>query len=125
MGDESPGKTENSGVSSQMSFGEFRELGIVTGRQIVLDLPDLLFNDMEIVEQPLGGRGDRPAVAGGIGNDAVGLVQDFRILAEARQDRPAARGSLQDALRRGETVGVAFKALNAEKLRPNRLVGHR
>jgi hypothetical protein len=103
-----------------MSGGEFGQLIIIARRQIAPDLADLFFDEMKIVEQPFGGRREGAPVARGIGNDSVGLGEDFCVLRKPPRYRPAGGGTRHDLLGRSEALCMGLKTLDAEKLRADR-----
>src|SRR5271154_1888986 len=52
VGDECPGDAKHARIASQRAIGELGQLAIVPRRQILMDLPDLLFNHVVVVYQP-------------------------------------------------------------------------
>jgi hypothetical protein len=64
--------------------------------QIVADLAELLVDDVEVVDQPLGGRRDRTLRLDGAGEQPVGIEQRSSVLADAGPDRVPARGRRGD-----------------------------
>ena len=73
MGNEGPRDAEHPRISDERSVGQLRQLAIVAGRQIVTDFPDLLFDNVVIVEQPLGGRRHGVPRAGRV-SDGCGML---------------------------------------------------
>jgi len=61
VSDEGPCHAEHPRKAGERTSGQLRQLPVVAGRQIVADLADLLFDEVIVVEQPLGGRSDRTA----------------------------------------------------------------
>ena len=47
-----PSQAENPRIPRKWPIFQLRKLPIVTGRQIVLDLAQLLFNQMKVIKQP-------------------------------------------------------------------------
>ena len=75
MRDKGPGDAEDARIAGERPAGELRQLAVVARRQIVADLADLLVDDVEVVDQPLRGRGDRPFLGDRPGEDPVRLDQ--------------------------------------------------
>ncbi len=55
MRDERPGNAEHPRIAGERPVGEFRQLAVVTGRQVVANLADLFFDEVIVVQQPFGG----------------------------------------------------------------------
>ncbi|WP_354043859.1 hypothetical protein [Devosia sp. UYZn731] len=86
VGDERPGHAEDAGVAGERPLGELGQLSIIVGRQIGVNLADLLFDKMVIVQQPLCCGHHRPLAfnldgAGTIGGQQNGGVA-FQPLAQ-------------------------------------------
>ena len=114
MGNEGPGNAEDARVARQRAVCELRQLAIETRGQIVLDLADLIFDDEEIVHQPLGGRCDRIVFMGRLGDGAIGAAKDAFVVTKPGGERSAGGGSGRDPLRAGKALGVLLEALGAE-----------
>ena len=71
---------------------------------MLADLDDLRRDQVEVVEEPLGGGRDERAMAHIFGERAVGVAQHPLVVAQARVDaaRPAAAGIEREARREGE-----------------------
>ena len=110
------------GVTSEMAIGQLGQLAVVVGWQIVADLTELLVDDREVVDQPLGGRCDRPFLPDRMGEHAVRVHQDATVLDDARLDVTSADGGARDPLRSGQRLGVLFETLQAEELGEDRFV---
>ena len=54
VGDERPGNAEHTRITGKRTFAQFRQGAVIAGRQIVLDLANLLVDDIKIVEHPFG-----------------------------------------------------------------------
>ncbi len=88
VGDVRPGKPHDARVALEVAVGQLRELPVVVRGKVVADLAQLLVDDREVVDQPLGRRRDRPLVLDRLGQGPV--------------RRPAGRGrSRRCAARRG------------------------
>jgi hypothetical protein len=121
MRDESPGDAEDPRIAGERSVGQLRQLPVIAGRQIVADLADLLLDEVIVVEQPLGGRRDRPALPDRAGDGAIGVEQDRFVLLHPHGERPPAPRARGDRLRRCEALGMLLETLDAEELLADRL----
>src|ERR1039457_4464432 len=79
---------------------------------------DLLFDPIEIVEQPFGGRRDVPAPAHGEGR-VIERPENVLVLAQPRE-QPVFSMPRDHLMTGGECLGVARKLFHAEQLRPQR-----
>ena len=109
-----PGNAHHPRVTREMTLGQLGELAVVVRRQVVANLPQLLVNDVEVVEEPLGRRGDRLLVLDRPGQDAVCLKQDAAVLGDARSDRVSPPGGVGHRLGGGEGLRVLLEPLHAE-----------
>jgi len=80
MRDEGPGEAEHARIAFQRPFRELGELAVEAGREIVLDLADLLVDDVIIVDQPLGRRRDGMVLVGRLRQRAIGIEQNLAIV---------------------------------------------
>ena len=80
------------GIARERPVGELRQLAVEAGRQVLADLADLLFDDVVVVEQPLGGRRDRPALARGSRDGAIRREQYRLVVTQPRAERRATNG---------------------------------
>ena len=87
VGDKSPGEAEHAGISCERAICQLRQLPIIAWRQSGADFADLPFDQIVIVDQPFGSRGNRAALIDCFGDRAVGVEQNGSIIGE-----PAARG---------------------------------
>ncbi len=78
---------------------------------------DLGLDQVEIVEEPLGGRGEELAAMDVIGQDAVGVAQNPRVLVHPREELLAAviAGSLEREAG-GEPPRALLQTLDAQEL---------
>ena len=58
-GRQKPRRAEHARISGERTVSELRQLPVIARRQVVADLADLLLDEMIVVEQPFGRRGDR------------------------------------------------------------------
>ena len=59
MPDQLQGDGVDAGQPGQRAVPQLRELAVVARRQVVADGADLLVDDVEVIDQPLGGRADQ------------------------------------------------------------------
>ena len=120
--DVGPGETEDPRVSREMPRGQLRELAVVVRGQVVADLAELLVDDREVVDEPLGGRRDRPFVLDRTGEDAVRVDEDAAVLGDAGPDGLSPTGRVRDRLGGGQGLRVLLQPLHAEELGEDRLL---
>ena len=53
------------GIEAKLPFSKFRQLVVVAARKVFSNLSKLLFNDMEVVDQPISGRRDSASLFDG------------------------------------------------------------
>ena len=95
VGDIGPGDSEHARQAGEVALRYARKLTVVPGGKIALDLEDLLFNDMIIVENPLGGRGYGLAVFDGSRDRSIRLEQsEFVITKPSRESLITGPGSI-------------------------------
>ena len=66
--------------------GERRQLAVIAARQVLADFDQLRRDQVEVVEEPLGGRRDEVAFAHVLGERLVGGLEDALVVAQARID---------------------------------------
>ena len=118
-----PRHAEDTGIADEGPVRELGQLPIETGRQITLDLADLLFDQMVVVQQPLGCWGDAAAFAHRGSDGAIGSEQHRFVFAQALVEGSACRRSLRDCLRLSQACGVFFESVDAEQLLPDDRIG--
>ena len=104
-----------------MAAAQLGQLAVVVRGQVVADLAELLVDDREVVDEPLGGRRDRAFVLDGPSQCAIGLDQDASVLGDPRLDGVSLVGRVGDRLSRGEGAGVLLQPLDAEQFGEDRL----
>ena len=119
MGNERPDHPVHPRIAYQRAVAELGKLAIVSRRQIGADFADLLFDEMVVVEQPLGGGRDGPALVGRLRDAAIGLEQDTLVLPQPDSQRLARGDEGRDRLMGGQAFGVLLQALDAEQLAAN------
>ena len=98
---------------------ELRELTVIAGRQVRVDLMDLLFHEMIIVDEPFRRGRDGATVIDRLYGGTIRAEQNGSIVGEPpRQKSPLARSRRHD-LRDRKTAGMVLEALNAEKFFAN------
>ncbi len=88
-----------------------------------MDLANLFFHDVKVVDQPLGRWRDEPFLTDGLGDRAIRLEQHPAVVPEPCRQRPTGSGPWRDALSSREALGMLLEALDAEELRADRLFG--
>ena len=56
MRDVGPRDPEDARIAFQRAIGELGQLPIESARQVIANFANLLFDDMKVIDQPLGGR---------------------------------------------------------------------
>ena len=120
MRDEGPGDSVNTRIALQVAGGEFRQLAVKAGRQVFADFPELLIDDIEIVDQPFGGGGDGVVLLDGSREFLVALKEHAAVFHDARRERFATSDSRFNGLRGGKSFGVLLEPLDAEQFGANR-----
>lgn len=75
-----------------------------------MNLEDLFFDDVKIVDEPFGGRRDRSFVADILSDAAVGSAKSAVVALDPREDGPSFEPLARDLLRLRETGGVLFQS---------------
>ena len=111
-----PGEGVDPRVARQLAADQLGELALVALGQGFPGLPHLLLDDVEVVQEPLGGRGDGLVAPDRGGEVAVGVAEDPLAVVQPVQD-PGAQPlpSVQPVLA-GEPPGVEPEALRPEDL---------
>jgi len=104
------------------AVGELGKLAIEAGGQVVADLAELILDDVKIVDEPFRGRRDGALLADGAADRAIGLAQDTAVVVDALQQAMPARRAAPHGLGGGQALRVLLEPLDAEELRPNRLL---
>ena len=121
MGDVGPGETQDPRVAREVALGQLGELAVVVRGQVVADLSELLVDDVEVVDQPLGSRRDRTFFLDGPGQNAVRLQQDAAVIGDSGPDRMSPPGRVGHGLSGRKSLSVLLQPLHAEELREDRL----
>ena len=123
MRDEGPGQSEHARIALERPVRQLRQLAIEAARKIVADLANLLLDDVKVVDQPLGRRGDGAFLADGLADGAIGGEQHPAVVPQPCRQRTAGSRPRRDALGRREALGMLLEALDAEELAADRLFG--
>src|SRR5947209_4650322 len=115
MRNEGPRDPEHPRISSERSVGQLRQLPIVAGRQIVTNFADLLFDEVIIVEQPLGGRRHRVPLAGRASDGAICFEENRLVVLQPHREGSAGNRSRGNLLGRGEALGMLLQTFDAEE----------
>src|SRR5437867_12520866 len=116
MSDKRPGDAEDPRIAGERSGGQLRQVPIVGRRQIVANFADLLFDEMVVVEQSLGGRCNATTLADRAGYGVICFEQNrFAVPQSYGVGSP---GHRLRAVRLGgcEALGLLLETLDAEQL---------
>ena len=108
--------------SDQWAAVQCRKFPEETGRQQRADVADLLFNDVEVVEQPFGGRRNRALLVDGSSNGLVGADEYPRVVGAAPGEAEPRQAEIPGCLCFRKALGVLLESLRAEYFGPQRLV---
>lgn len=112
---EGPGHPEDARKAGERSICEFRQLAVVARRKVRSDLPDLPLHLVEIVDQPLGRRGDGGVLSDRAANGFVSGDQAHFVVGEPIQQRMAPQSPGLDSLSGGQAARVLLQTLDAEQ----------
>lgn len=90
-------------------------------REVFADFTELFFDDVEVVEEPLGGGRDGAVLADRVGQRAIDFDEAAAVLLDARQKPLPPPRPRRDAVLGGQRLGVLFEAFEAKQLASNRL----
>ena len=121
VGDKGPGNAENSWVAGKRPGSELGKLAVVAGRQVDLNVADMLFDQMVVVDQPFRGRGDRSASFDGRDGMTVGIHQNRLVVRQAAGQRAVGGGTRGGRLGRSKAARVRFEAFDAEQFLADRV----
>jgi len=94
VGNIGPRQAEHTGVCSKMPVDQFGQLAVKSRREVVVNRPDLLFDNVKIIDQPLRRGRDRAFLLCRGDGSAIGRAQRMLICAQARF-QPAIGGGFQ------------------------------
>ena len=126
MGHEGPGDPVRARVIGERAADELGKDPVVPWGQRLPDLDQLLVDDVEIVDQPFGGGGDRAFLLDFFGEGAIGVEERAGVVLEAIEEPRAFPGRPGvDAVRAGQRLGVLREPLRTEDLPADGLQGRR
>ena len=108
-------------MPGQEAAAQLGQLLEVAGRQVEADLADVAFDDVEVVDQPLGGRCDGPSLAQLAEQRPIVLQQRGGVVVQALHDGDDLQRPTDDHVAVGQRDGVLLESLSAEDLGPDRL----
>jgi hypothetical protein len=122
VGDQGGGDFIHSREPEQRSARELRELAVVAAGQAAAHLPDVFFDDVEVVQEPLAGRPDVQLAVGGnrearpdVGQDRTGLAESIE--EPGAPPRPSTEG---DPLGGRERAGPLSQVFGAKEVAAER-----
>ncbi|HEY5726638.1 MAG TPA: hypothetical protein VIX40_11815 [Methylomirabilota bacterium] len=120
--DELPGQAEHAGISLQRLLRELGELAIESAGEVLANLPHRLVGDVEVVDEPFRGGGDRPFLPDHRRDLAIALRQDAAAVAHVRREEVSGSAAGQDRPTR-DVRRELLQALGTQELGPDRLLG--
>ena len=124
MGHVGPGDAIDARQARQGSRRQFRQLGVIAARHPFADLLQLRFDQVEVVQQPLGRRCHVMAAAGRQCDLVISLAQRLQVGFDPREKRTAfADCPVLDHLRQCEAAAVFLETVNAKQFRADRRLG--
>jgi hypothetical protein len=122
MGHIGPREAIDPGAACEVPRCDLRQPAVVAPREVVSDPPELLVDDMKIVEEPLLGEGDLPLRRDRLDAAVVCVEKHAPVVAHRRKKIPPSGGLLRDAISRREALGMLLQALRAEELGADRFL---
>ena len=119
MGDGLDGEVIHARQPCRSAIGQARQFPAVTFRQVAPGRLDLLFDEIEVVEQPFPGGRDAVVRCDGCRQPAAGLDQHALVRGQPRQQL-IRHASLDQAVGGRQPHAVLFHLIRAEQLRPQR-----
>ena len=111
----------DAGLARELARRQLRQLPVVADREVVPHGARLRLDEMEVVEQPLGGRRHGDAAVDVVSEGAVRRAQDAEVLFQPRQHVvPARREAGSQREDGGERLRPLLEALEAQQLAPER-----
>ncbi len=114
---ERPRQPVDARIALEISGGKLGQLPVEARRKVLLDLPDLLLDDVEIVQQPLGGGRDRACLPTRLRDRLVRSDERPCVLPQPREQMPPPPLPGVDRLPGRELAGELFQSLRGEELR--------
>ncbi len=107
--DEGSGQAEHARIAGERPIGELGQLPIVARRQRGADFTNLPFNEVIIIDQPVGCRCERPALVDCSGDHTVGVEQYSAIVGQAASQGMSPAPPRDDRLRNRQASRVLFE----------------
>ena len=114
--DVGPGHAVDAREAGELGLGQLRQRAVVAGREVLADLTDLLVDDVEVVDEPLGGGRDPAFLADRLAHLAQAREQDPAVLGDAPREAPAPPPS-HVAVREGEVASLLLELGGRRRLR--------
>jgi len=89
VGDQGKGQRVDPRIPSDMADGQLRQLGVIAAGKVLLDLPEHVLDDMEVVRQPVGVDPSPLGTVDLADDPAVGPDQDLSVLGEPTKQKVA------------------------------------
>ena len=99
---------------------EPRQLAAVCGREVLPRGADLLLDQVEVIEEPLGRRRDLAATPYGIGDEDIRIAQRILVVGKSIEQRVTATVPELHLVPARDRARVPFELTNAEQLRTQR-----
>jgi hypothetical protein len=117
--DQLQGHRVDPGDAGHLPRGQLGQSPVVGPWQVAAGVPDLPFDEVEVVQEQFRRRGHELALVDVDGEEAVGLTEDAGVVLEAGEERAdvAARIPGQGEAG-GQGAGSFLQALDAQELRP-------
>jgi hypothetical protein len=122
MGHIGPCEAIDPGAACEVPRRDLRQPAVVAPREVVPDPPELLIDDVEVVEEPLLGESDLPLRPDRIDAAVIGVEKTAPVVADPRKKIPSSGGLLRDAIGRREALGMLLQARGAKELRADRFL---
>ena len=119
MGDEGPGDAEHPGITGERPDRELGELAVVSGRQVQMNLMDLPFHEMIVVDEPFRRGRYRATLIDRSYRGSIRVDQHPSVIDQPpRQKVPLVCSGRHDLCDR-KTTRMVLQAFNAEKFFAN------
>ena len=122
MGDEGPGHAEDAGIAGEGTRGELGKLAVIAGRQVRAKLPNLLLDEMIIVDEPFRRRRYGATLVDRLDDGAISLEQNGAIVGKPPRQRLTLGRPGRYDLRERKASRMLLEALDAEQLFANGLL---
>src|SRR5690606_17176514 len=120
MGNKGPCHAEHARITRKRTRGKLGQLTIKAGRQVLANLPHLLFDDVVVIEQPLSSRLYTTATLEFRRACAIGGQKSGGVVVQAFSQGLDALRPRCNRLRSGQAAGVLPEPFYTEKFMPDR-----